>query len=244
LQKIIAERRADSGQFDDFLSMLMGASDEGNSTYMSDGLLRDEAMTLFLAGHETTANALTWTWYLLAQYPAVEEKMAREIRRLEGELPKLEDLELLPYTSQVLREALRLYPPAWILGRQAVTDYELGQVPVPAGAVVFLSPFATQRDPRLWRDPEVFDPDRWSDGSAIAGLPKFAYFPFGAGTRVCIGEHFAMMEGILALATIAQRCQLHMPPGQRVELWPQITLRPKHSMRFTVHTRTITSGVN
>lgn len=240
LQRIIHEHRVQPGKFDDMLSMLMGAQDEGSATYMSEALLRDEAMTLFLAGHETTANALTWTWYLLAQNPAVEERMAEEIdAELAGRLPKLEDLARLRYTAQVFRESLRLYPPAWIVTRQAVTDYQLGAVKVPAAALLFLSPFATHRDPRFWNAPEVFQPERWNDVS-VEARPKFAYFPFGAGTRVCIGEHFAMMEGVLVLAMIAQRWRLHLAPGQKVELWPQITLRPKYPMRFRVDLRSTT----
>jgi len=129
---------------------------------------------------------------------------------------------------------VRLYPPAWMIARQAVTDYRLGTVHVPAGAVLFMSPYATHRDPRYWSDPESFLPERWSDPSAAAVRPKFAYFPFGGGSRVCIGEHFAMMEGVLVLATIAQRWRLQLVPGQSVELWPRITLRPRHSIRFKV----------
>ena len=234
LQRIIRQHRDSSNQFQDLLSMLMGASDDANA-YISEVLLRDEAMTLFLAGHETTANALTWTWYLLSQHPAVEEKMSEEVRRQLGDrMPAFEDVRRLAYTSQVLCEALRLYPPAWMLARQALTDYRLGTVPVPAGAVIFMSPFATQRDPRYWSDPEFFLPERWSDEVAAAVRPKFAFFPFGGGTRVCIGEHFAMMEGVLVLATIAQRWRLHLVPGQNIEPWPRITLRPRHSIRFKV----------
>jgi len=142
-------------------------------------------------------------------------------------VPALEDLERLRFTGQVFREALRLYPPAWIIGRQALTDYKLGTVNVPARAILFLSPFSTYRDPRFRNNPEAFEPERWADDSSSIARPKFAYFPFGAGTRVCIGEHFAMMEGVLALATIAQRWRLHPIPAQKVEAWPQITLRPQ-----------------
>jgi cytochrome P450 len=233
LQSIIADHRAHPEQFDDLLSMLMGARDENGATYMSDELLRDEAMTLFLAGHETTANALTWTWYLLSQHPGAQQKLAEELQgELQGRLPTLEDLPRLRYTAQVIRESMRLYPPAWIIGRQAVTAYQLGSVPVPAGSTLFMSPFATQRDERFWSRPLVFDPERWAEPDPAR--PKFAYFPFGAGTRVCIGEHFAMMEAILVLATIAQRWRLVKATGPQVEMWPQITLRPRHAMHFVV----------
>lgn len=230
LRKVIDEHRRDSNRYDDMLSLLIRSSDEGGTGYMSESLLLDEALTLFLAGHETTANALTWTWYLLAQHPDAAERVHDESNRVLAErLPDLADLPRLEFTGQVFREALRLYPPAWIIARDAVTDYQLGEVGVPAGSTVVMSPYATHRDPRFWENPEKFEPDRWT-GEASANRPKFAFFPFGAGTRVCVGEHFAMMEGVRLLATLAQQWRLHLVPGQNIEMWPQITLRPRRSI--------------
>ena len=232
LAKVIEEHRRQPDTYDDMLSLLMSSHDDMGAGYMSDELLLDESLTLFLAGHETTANALTWTWYLLAQHPEVELRLRQEIESvLNGRNPTLEDMPRLLYTGQVFREALRLYPPAWIIAREAVTAYRLGPYDVPPGATIFMSPYATQRDPRFWNDPQQFDPDRWRDEVA-AQRPKFSFFPFGAGTRVCIGEHFAMMEGILMIAALMQRWKFHLLPDQKVELWPQITLRPRHSIYF------------
>jgi cytochrome P450 len=232
LGKVIGAHRQQPDKYHDMLSLLMSSQDEMGAGYMSDELLLDESLTLFLAGHETTANALTWTWYLLAQHPQVESRLRQEIESvLEGRIPTLDDLSRLEYTGAVFRESLRLYPPAWIIAREAVTAYRLGPFDVPPGATIFMSPYATQRDPRFWKDPEQFDPDRWLDGSA-AGRPKFAFYPFGAGTRVCIGEQFAMMEGVLLIAILARQWKFRLVPGQTVELWPQITLRPRHSIHF------------
>lgn len=232
LRRVIDDHRRNKDRYDDMLSMLIRSGDDGGMGYMSDELLLDESLTLFLAGHETTANALTWTWYLLAQHSEVAQKVHDELDRvLGGLLPKPSDMPRLRYTSQVFREALRLYPPAWIVARQAVTDYQLGDVAIPAGSTVLMSPYATHRDPRFWDNPEMFDPDRWSE-ELCAMRPKFAFFPFGAGSRICIGEHFAMMEGVLLLATLAQQWRLHLTPGQKIELWPQITLRPRWSIRM------------
>jgi cytochrome P450 len=229
LGRVIADHRAHPDQYDDMLSLLMSAHDDIGAGYMSDELLLDESLTLLLAGHETTANALTWTWYLLAQHPDVEARLRRELETVLGsDLPTLDHLPRLPYTGRVFREALRLYPPAWVIAREAVTA-SLGSVEVPPGVTLFMSPYATQRAPRFWKDPEQFNPDRWL---VEADRPKFAFYPFGAGTRVCIGEHFAMMEGILLIAVLAQRWKLRLEPDQKVELWPQITLRPRNSVYF------------
>jgi cytochrome P450 len=238
LRKVIEEHRKNPDKFDDMLSMLMHSHDDTSAGYMSDELLLDEALTLFLAGHETTANALTWTWYLLGQHPDAAEMLHTELDRvLDGRLPTLADLPALEFTGKVFREALRLYPPAWIIAREAVTTYQMGNVEVPPGATLLMSPYATQRDPRFWDDPEEFNPDRWTEESAVH-RPKFAFYPFGAGTRVCIGEHFAMMEGVLLIATLAQQWRLHLVPGQTIKLWPQITLRPRNAMYFRMELRT------
>jgi len=238
LRKVIEDHRNHPDRYDDMLSMLIRSSDDGGSGYMSNELLLDESLTLFLAGHETTANALTWTWYLLGQHPEAEERLHAELdRTLNGLPPNPSDVSRLTFTGNVFREALRLYPPAWIVARKAVTDYQLGELKVPAGSILTMSPYATHRDPRFWDDPEAFNPDRWTDESS-AGRPKFAFFPFGAGSRVCIGEHFAMMEGVLLLATLAQKWRLRLVPGQRVALWPQITLRPRRSILMQLEPRT------
>jgi cytochrome P450 len=231
---IIQAHREDPGKYDDMLSMLMAASEGG--AYMSDELLQDECLTLFLAGHETTANALTWAWYLLAQNPEVLARLTAELDTVLGARPAtVEDFPRLTYTGRVFREVLRLYPPAWIIVREALTAYKLGDLDVPAGAQVAVCPYATHHDPRFWDAPETFRPERWE--TITTDRNDFAFFPFAAGTRNCIGEGFATMEGVLLIATIAQRLRLDFIPTQPVEMWPQLTLRPKHSLHFRVHRR-------
>jgi cytochrome P450 len=238
IYRVIAERRRSGADRGDLLSMLLLATDEeGDGTGMTDLQLRDELMTLFLAGHETTANALTWTFYLLSQNPEAEAILHAELdEALAGKAPQAEDLPRLPYTEQVIAESMRLYPPAWALGRRATRDVEIGGCPVPEGAFVLVSAFLTQRDPRFYPDPLRFDPHRFSP-EARAARPKFAYFPFGGGARQCIGEPFAWMEGTLLLATLAQKWRLRLLPGHRVEPRPLITLRPRYGMRMTVEAR-------
>jgi cytochrome P450 len=237
---MIAERRRSHRDHGDLLSMLLSAQDEeaeGAAGRMSDVQVRDEAMTIFLAGHETTANALTWTWYLLSQAPDVEAAMHAEVdRALDGRLPRVADLPSLPFVERVVTESMRLYPPAWIIGRRAIADYSLGPYVVPARTIVVSSPFVTQRDARFYRDPERFDPDRWTL-EFRAALPRFAYFPFGGGPRQCIGESFAWMELILLVAAIAQQWRLRLVPGHPVVPEPTVTLRTKHGLRMTVHRR-------
>jgi cytochrome P450 len=238
IYRMIAERRRRGADRGDLLSMLLLATDEeGDGTGMTDLQLRDEVMTLFLAGHETTANALTWTFYLLSQNPEAEALLHAELdRALAGNVPEAEDLPALRYTEQVLAESMRLYPPAWALGRRATRDVEIGGCRVPEGAFVLVSAFLTQRDPRFYPDPLRFDPDRFAP-EARAARPRFAYFPFGGGARQCIGEPFAWMEGTLLLATLAQKWRLRLVPGHRVEPQPLITLRPRYGMRMTVEPR-------
>ena len=238
IYRLIEERRRSGADHGDLLSMLLLAQDtEGDGGGMTDLQLRDEAMTLFLAGHETTANALTWTWYLLSQHPAVEARLHAEIdAALGGRLPTADDLTALPYTRMVLAESMRLYPPAWILGRRAVAPFEAGGYEIPARSIVLMSQFVTHRDARWFPDPERFDPERFTPDRQ-AQRPKFAYFPFGGGPRVCIGEQFAWMEGVLLLVTIAQRWRLSLVPGHPVALQPIITLRPKLGMRMAVTPR-------
>jgi cytochrome P450 len=236
IYRLIAERRANPRDTGDLLSMLLLASDEEGSGGMSDEQVRDEALTLFLAGHETTADALTWTWYLLSQNPQAEAAFHAELDRvLGGRLPSFEDLPQLRYTESVFAEALRLYPPAWGIGRRALEDYPVGGFLIPARSVVLMSPYVVHRDPRWFPDPLAFRPERWL--AEDSSRPKFAYFPFGGGARVCIGERFAWMEGTLLLAAIGQRWRLRLEPGHRVETHARITLRPKHGMRMIAEWR-------
>jgi cytochrome P450 len=221
--------------------MLLLAQDEDARTTedarMTDVQVRDEALTLFLAGHETTANALTWTWYLLSQHPEVERRLHEEIDTvLGGRAPELADVPELRYAEMVLSEALRLYPPAWAIGRMAKGPFELGGVEIPAESICILSPYLVQRDARWFPEPEKFDPERWTPEARDA-RPKFTYFPFGGGARVCIGERFAWMEGVIVMAAIAQKWRLRLDPGQHVEPLPLITLRVKNGLRMTAEPR-------
>jgi cytochrome P450 len=237
MQAMIAERRA-GGDRGDLLSMLIAAQDdEDENRRMSDLQVRNEALTLFLAGHETTANALTWTFYLLSQNPEAARLLHEEVDRvLAGRNPTYADLECLPYTRMVLSESMRLYPPAWIVTREALEDVQVGGYVLPKGATVLLSQWVVHRDGHYYPDPLRFDPGRWTPDQ-VAARPKMSYFPFGAGSRVCIGEPFAWMEGTLLLATIAQKWDMRLEPGFPVELLAQITLRPKHGMRMTLKRR-------
>ena len=239
---IIDQRRAERLEqrvaSKDLLEMLLLSQDDEGSQ-MSDEQLRDEVMTLFLAGHETTANALSWTWYLLAQNPHVTEKLCQELDSvLAGRAPTAADSERLPFTEMVMKESMRLYPPAWAVGRQAIAPFEAGGYEFPAGTSIAILQWTTQRDPRFFADPEVFDPERWSpEGARYRVLPRFAYFPFGGGPRVCVGAGFAMMEAILLLATTAQRFHMSVAPKQKVRMLPSVTLRPKHGIKMILHSR-------
>jgi cytochrome P450 len=194
-------------------------------------------ITIFLAGYETVANALAWTWYLLSQNPDCERRIHEEIdRELQGRLPTYEDIPRLRYVEMVMAEAMRLYPPAWAMGRYALNDFQLGEFFLPAKTTVLMSQFITHRDPRFFPDPLRFDPERFTP-EAKARRAKFTYFPFGAGFRQCIGESFAWMEGVLLLATLGQKWKLRLVPGHRVEAEPLITLRPKHGMQMQVEAR-------
>jgi cytochrome P450 len=234
IYRIIDEHRATGEDTGDLLSMLLLAQDtEGDGSGMTDLQVRDEAMTIFLAGHETTANALSWTWYLLSQHPEIESRFHREVDALGGRLPQPDDLANLPYTRMILAESMRLYPPAWAVGRRAINEFEAGGYSIPARSMVLMSQYITHRDPRFHPDPERFDPERWLPEMATM-RPKFSYFPFGGGTRVCIGEQFAWMEGILILATIAQKWRFRYLGSAPPDVDPKITLRPAGglSMRF------------
>jgi cytochrome P450 len=238
IYRLIAERRASGLERDDLLSLLLRARDEaGDGGGMTDRQVRDEAMTLFLAGHETTSNLLTWTWYLLSGAPEAEERLHAELDRvLDGRLPGVDDLPALTYAQRVIDESLRLYPPVWLFGRRSLEDTELGGYAIPRGTVVSVSQWVTHHDPRWFPDPWRFDPDRWQPEEA-AGRPQWSYFPFGGGTRVCIGEGFARMEAMLVLATIASRWRLRLAPGHRVELRPRITLRPRDGLPMLLERR-------
>jgi len=240
--RLIAERRASGRDTGDLLSMLLLSRDEeGDSGESRQGLtdeqVRDEALTLLLAGHETAANALIWTWYLLSQNPDAEAKLYAELDRvLAGRLPVLDDLPQLRYTEGVFAEALRLYPPAWAIGRRAKQEFSVGEYKIPARSIVLMSPWIVHRDARWFSDPLKFAPERWQTVE-IETRPKFSYFPFGGGARLCIGERFAWMEGVLVIAVIASRWRLRMAPGQRVDTQARITLRPKYPMKMIVEQR-------
>jgi cytochrome P450 len=230
IYSIIAARRADPGDKGDLLSMLLLAQDEeGDGGRMSDVQLRDEAMTIFLAGHETTANALSWAWFLLARHPRVAEEMERSIDEVLGDrLPTAADYPRLQFVEMVIAESMRLYPPAWAMSRLAMEDVEIGGWLVPKGTVAFVSPAVMHRDPRYWDEPDRFDPRRFTP-EAKAARPKFAYFPFGAGPRICIGEGFAWMEAVLILTTLAQGWRADALTDY-VEPRASITLRPRHGI--------------
>lgn len=241
--EIIRERRASREDRGDLLSMLLLAQDDADGTGMTDEHVRDEVMTLFLAGHETTANALTWTWYVLSQHPDVATSLVAELDRvLGGRLPTCADLPSLAYAAMVIKESMRLYPPAWSLnGRQALNDIIIDGYRIAQGSTVIISPYVMHRNPQYFPNPERFDPDRFLPEHEEQRA-KFAYLPFGGGERVCIGNSFAMMEACLILATIAQQYRVQLDPKQIVEPEPLITLRPKHGMRMHVYQRTPVLG--
>lgn len=238
IHRIIDEHRATGVDRGDLLSMLIAAQDEeGDGGSMTDAQLRDEAMTLFVAGHETTANALTWTWYLLSQHPEIEATLHAEIdAALAGGIPTADDVPKLRYTEMVFAESMRLYPPAWTLGRRVLSDYRVGDYVLPAGSIVLMSPWVMHHDARYFPEPFKFDPERWTQKERES-RPKFSYFPFGGGPRVCIGEQFAWMEGVLLIATIAQQWKMRLAPGQQVEPKPMVTLRPRYGMRMVIEKR-------
>jgi cytochrome P450 len=256
---LISDRRhqqeePDNKRFDDLLSRLLEAQDSNlagsaslNSTQfssndkMSDKQVRDEVMTIFIAGHETTANALTWTFYLLSQYPDAEKKLHDEIDSVLGatdgnshnssRIPTPDDIPKLQYTEKVLRESMRLYPPVWTMSRYVEKDYPVGEYTIPAGSSILMSQYVMHHDPQYYEEPEQFNPDRWT-AKFKTDLPRFSYFPFGGGIRGCIGEPFAWIEGVLIIAVIAQKWTMRLVPGQRIKLDPAITLRPKYGMKM------------
>ncbi len=236
LYRIIAERRASARDAGDLLSMLLSAQDEDGSR-MTDRQLRDETITLFLAGHETTASTLSWTWWLLARHPEVEAKLHAELDAVLGDrAPTLDDLPKLRYTGQVITESLRLYPAAWGMARLAVEDHEIAGYAVTKGMGVAMAQWVVHRDPRWYDAPEEFRPERWED-DLLKRLPRFAYFPFGGGPRQCIGNAFALMEAALILATIARKFRLLLVANHPVVPLASITLRPRHGVRVTLESR-------
>jgi len=236
LYRMIAEKRSSGRDAGDLLSMLLAAQDEDGSR-MTDKQLRDEAITLFLAGHETTANTLSWTWWLLAQNPAVEAKLHAELRTvLAGRAPSLDDLPKLIYTNHIITESMRLYPPAWGTARTAIEDHEIAGYAVPKGSGVSFAQWTVHRDARWYDAPDEFRPERW-EGDLLKRIPRFAYFPFGGGPRQCIGNTFALMETALILATIARQFRFRLVEGHPVVPLASITLRPRHGIRVVMESR-------
>lgn len=239
IYRVIDERRKRPDQSDDLMSMLLSAQDEDDGSAMSAKQVRDEALTLFLAGHETTALALSWAFYLLSLNPETQAKLFAEVDSvLGGRDATFEDFDRLPYTYKVVKEAMRLYPPAAVIGRQALEDYHFGPYTVPGKrTMVFMSAYAMQRDPRYYEEPERFNPDRWTP-EFEKELPRFAYFPFGGGPRICIGESFAWLEAVLVLATLSQQWALDFVPGQEIVARLSVTLRPVGGIRMRFRKRT------
>ena len=233
----ILDKGDDKESHDDLLLTLLQAQDEeAGIGRMTDEQLRDEVMTIFLAGHETTANALTWTYYLLSENPLIETRLQEELYSIFGNSRTpitVDDVPKLQYTEKLLTESMRLFPPAWALGRQAIDDYKVGGYSVPKGSIILMSQYVMHRDPRYFPEPDRFYPDRWTE-EFRKQLPRFSYFPFGGGIRGCIGEPFAWLEGILLIATICRQWRLKHVPSHKVELKPLITLRPKYGMQMKI----------
>lgn len=237
IYEIIRQRRENGEDPGDLLSMLMSARDEDDGTGMSDRQLRDEIATLMLAGHETTANALSWTWMLLSQNPEAAAKLHSELDQvLAGNPPTEADISQLPYANAVIKESMRLYPPVSLLGREAVEDVEIGDCLIPQGCVVMISQWVMHHSPKYFDEPERFQPKRWL-GNLEKQLPRGVYFPFGDGPRVCIGKGFALMEAVLVLATIAQKYEINLVPEHEIVPQPSITLRPEHGILVTLKER-------
>jgi cytochrome P450 len=232
--RIIRERRESGNAPDDLLSMLMDAYDEESGQDMSDEQLRDEIMTIFTGGFETSAAVLSWTWYLLSQHPNVENRLQAELTSvLGGRTPTLEDLPNLKYTRMILEESMRLYPGAWIFTRTNLDADEIGGYHIPAHSLIMISPYVTHRLPSFWENPEDFDPERFAR-ERVASRPRYTYYPFGGGPRQCIGEIFALTEMQLIIAMVAQKYRLHLVPGHPVEEEPMFTLRPRHGILMTL----------
>lgn len=238
IYKIIDERRHNKLQNGDLLALLLQSQEEhGGGGGMSDQQVRDEALTLFLTAFDTTSLALTWTWYLLSQNPGAEAELHDELDRvLQGRIPTVEDYPHLKYTRMVFGESMRLYPPIYIISRQALEDFSIDKYIVPAGTIILMSPYLIHHDPRFHPEPEQFNPHAWDERSHRQ-QSRYEYFPFSVGPRSCIGQHYAWMEGVLVLATIAQSWRIKLVPDHPVELLQLINLRPKHGMQMTLHRR-------
>jgi cytochrome P450 len=237
LTGIISTRRGTDSEREDLLSLLLNARDATDGTRMHQQQVMDELMTLVLAGHETSAILLTWAWYLLANHPEVEAKLHAEVDRiLSGRAPCIDDIAELSYTRMFVLETLRLYSPSWIIERQAIEPVEIAGRRLARGTSIMTSQWVVHRDERWFERPHDFDPDRWVDGLEQR-LPRFAYFPFGGGPRMCLGSGFAMQEAILLMAAISQRYQLRLVPGQRIEPWPTVTLRPRSGVLMELEER-------
>jgi cytochrome P450 len=234
VEGVIAERRRSGEDPGDLLSMLLQAKDQDTGEAMDDRQLRDEVMTIFLAGHETTANVLAWTFHALQLNPVIGMRLTSEVQRvLGGRSPTLEDLPRLDYVRMVIDESMRLYPPAWLLVRRALQDDEIGGFHIPALSYVFVAPWTVHRNPRVWPQPELFDPERFHK-DRLGAIARYAHFPFGGGPRLCIGQSFAQMEAQLILATLAQRFRLRAASLRKVRFDPQITLRPKNGLPMLI----------
>lgn len=237
LQELIEQRRASSAAGGDFLSLLIRARDEGDGSGLSDKQLRDEVMTMFLAGHDTTANALAWTWWLLGQNPDVQQRLFAEVDGvLSGREATAADVPRLPLCENILRESMRLYPPAYVVGRRAMEDCTIGEYFIRKGTNVLMSSWVVHRDGRWYDRPDEFLPDRWASG-LLTRIPKYAYFPFGGGPRACIGNNFAMLEGVLVIATMVQRVQLSAVTQAPIKLLPVVTLKPGQPLEMKVQKR-------
>jgi cytochrome P450 len=237
IRQVISERRASGEDKGDLLSMLLLSEDETGAR-MTDQEARDEAVTLFAAGHETTSNAMSWTWYLLSQHPEIEARLQAEVDSVLGDRKyNFQDLPNLRYTAMIVKESLRLYPPAWVLNaREALADIEIDGYTIPKGGSIFVAPYAVHRNPVYFADPLRFDPERFSPENEKR-IPRYAYFPFGGGPHVCIGNSFALMEAQLILATMAQRVSLSLLPDQTIDIDPLVTMGPKHGLRMRVRAR-------
>lgn len=233
--EIITRRQQSGGPNDDLLGMLLEARDERSGEGMTIRQVRNQVMTFMLAGHETTAALLTWTWYLLATHPAIAQNLTRELDEvLNGRLPSVNDLPALKYTEMVLRESMRLYPPVWFFNRTVIENDEIGGYPIPSGSIVTMSPYTMHRHPAFWQNPEGVDPERFTP-KRVKGRHQYVYIPFGGGPRYCIGSTFAMMEAQLILATIAQQYRLVLAPGQQVEPEALLTLRPRYGLKMRLY---------
>ena len=234
---LIGKRRREGDDSGDLLSMLLFARDDNTGEAMSGRQVRDEVMTMLLAGHETSAMALTWAWYLLSIHPEIEHRLHEELDSvLGGRIPGFDDLSQLPHVRMIVDETLRLYPPAWGVERQSIDEDEIGGFRIPKGVQLFVSSYATHRHPDFWESPDLFDPERFLPERSKE-RPRFAYYPFGGGPRKCIGSNFALMEMQLILATLAQRYRLAVVPEHPVEVQPVITLRPRHGIMMTLNER-------